>query len=207
MDGLLGKKMGMAGVFTETGELVPVTVLEVGPCYVTDIRSEEKNGYDAVQIGFKEKKEKRTTKPLKGQFERANTKSLHILKEFMGKPPEGVELGSEINADFFKPGDVVSVTSKSKGKGSAGVVKRHKFAGGPKTHGQSDRHRTPGSIGASATPSRVFKGMRMAGQMGNKRVTVKNLRIVRVNSETNIVMIKGAIPGANGSYVEIRKLK
>ena len=206
MSSLIGKKLGMTRFFDEKGENVVVTILEAGPCYVTDIRSKKKHGYDAVQVGFEQKREKVTTKPLLGHFKKANTKPLRIVKEFKNFDPQsGLKLGDEIKVDIFSVGDRISVTSVSKGKGFAGGVKRHKFAGGPKTHGQSDRHRAPGSIGQSSYPSRVFKGVKMPGRMGGKNVTVKNLKIMKVDSEKNILIVKGAIPGHIKSYVYIRK--
>ena len=206
MSSLIGKKLGMTRFFDEKGESVVVTILEAGPCYVTDIRSKEKHGYDAVQVGFDQKREKVTTKPLLGHFKKANTKPLRIIKEFKNFDLEpGLKLGDEIKVDIFSTGDIISVTGVSKGKGFAGGVRRYKFSGGPKSHGQSDRHRAVGSIGQSSYPSRVFKGIKMGGRMGGKNVTVKNLRVMKVDAEKNILIVKGAVPGHIKSYVYIRK--
>jgi len=196
----------MTRFFDEKGESVVVTILEAGPCYVTDIRSKEKHGYDAIQVGFDQKREKVTTKPLLGHFKKANTKPLRIIKEFKNFDLEpGLKLGDEIKVDIFSTGDIISVTGVSKGKGFAGGVRRYKFSGGPKSHGQSDRHRAVGSIGQSSYPSRVFKGIKMGGRMGGKNVTVKNLRVMKVDAEKNILIVKGAVPGHIKSYVYIRK--
>lgn len=203
MAGLLGKKIGMTRIFDDEGNTVPVTVLNVGPCFVTQIKTEEKDGYEAVQIGFDEKKPKNLNKTLLGHLNKAGAPPLRLLKEFRNFSTTELKVGDEIKADLFKPGDVVKVTGTSKGRGFAGVVKRHNFRGGPVTHGQSDRLRAPGSIGQSSNPSRVFKGIRMAGQMGNKQKSVLNLRVVKVDPEKNLLFIKGAIPGARNSYVEI----
>lgn len=203
---MIGKKLGMTRFFNEQGESVVVTILEAGPCYVTDIRSKKKHGYDAVQVGFDQKREKVTTKPLLGHFKKANTKPLRIIKEFKNFDLQpDLKLGDEIKVDIFSAGDTISVTGVSKGKGFAGGVRRHKFSGGPKSHGQSDRHRAPGSIGQSSYPSRVFKGIKMGGRMGGKNVTVKNLKVMKVDAEKNILIVKGAIPGHIKSYVYIRK--
>jgi large subunit ribosomal protein L3 len=203
MAGLLGKKIGMTRIFDDAGNTVPVTVVHVGPCFVTQIKTEEKDGYEAVQIGFDEKKPKNLNKTLLGHLNKAGVPSLRFLKEFKNFSNSELKVGDEIKADVFKAGDVVKVTGTSKGRGFTGVVKRHHFRGGPVTHGQSDRLRAPGSIGQSSYPSRVFKGIRMAGQMGNKQKSVLNLRIVKVDSEKHLLFIKGAIPGARNSYVEI----
>jgi large subunit ribosomal protein L3 len=206
MSSLIGKKLGMTRFFNEKGENMVVTILEVGPCYVTEIRSKEKHGYNAVQVGFDQKREKITTKPLMGHFKKANTKPLRIIKEFRNFDAQSdLKLGDEIKVDIFSAGDRVTVTGISKGKGFAGGVKRHKFSGGPKTHGQSDRHRAPGSIGQSSYPSRVFKGVKMGGRMGGKNVTVKNLKVMKVDAEKNILIVKGAIPGHIKGYVYIKK--
>lgn len=206
MSSLIGKKLGMTRFFNEQGESVVVTILEAGPCYVTDIRSKKKHGYDAVQVGFDQKREKVTTKPLLGHFKKANTKPLRIIKEFKNFDLQpDLKLGDEIKVDIFSVGDTISVTGVSKGKGFAGGVRRHKFSGGPKSHGQSDRHRAPGSIGQSSYPSRVFKGIKMGGRMGGENVTVKNLKVMKVDAEKNILIVKGAIPGHIKSYVYIRK--
>ncbi|HDI52458.1 50S ribosomal protein L3 [candidate division KSB1 bacterium] len=206
MIGLIGRKLGMTRIFDEEGRHVPVTVIEAGPCYVTQIKTVDKDGYVAVQLGFREKKESRTTKPLLGHFKKANTKPTYVLQEFRDFDNwQNLKLSDEIKVDIFSPGDVVKVTGRSKGRGFAGVVKRHRFAGGPKTHGQSDRARAPGSVGQSSFPSHVLKGLRMAGRMGGKRVTVLNLKVVKVYPEQNLLLLKGAVPGAVNGYVRIVK--
>jgi len=206
MSSLIGKKLGMTRFFNEKGENEVVTIIEAGPCYVTDIRSKEKHGYEAVQVGFDEKREKVVTKPLMGHFKKANTRPLKIIKEFRNFDIQpDLKLGDEMKVDIFSAGDRVSVSGVSKGKGFAGGVRRHKFSGGPKTHGQSDRHRAPGSLGQSSYPSRVFKGLKMAGRMGGKNVTVKNLKVMKVDAEKNILIVKGAIPGHIKGYVYIKK--
>ncbi|MDE3059072.1 MAG: 50S ribosomal protein L3 [Bacteroidota bacterium] len=206
MSGLLGKKIGMTSVYDENGISIPCTVIEAGPCYVTQIRTKERDGYEAVQLGFDEKPERLLTKPLQGHFAKANTKALRLLREFRNFNPSELKIGAEVKVDVFAKGDKVSVTAKSKGRGFQGVVKRHHFSGvGMATHGQSDRVRAPGSIGASSYPSRVFRGMRMAGRMGFENVTVKNLVVVKVIPESNLLLVKGSIPGAKNTYVEIRK--
>lgn len=205
MSGLLGKKIGMTRIFDDDGNMVPVTVVQAGPCYVVQVKTRERDGYQAMQIGFDPKKEKRTNKPLKGHFAKASVPPLRKLKEFPLPEDQEVKPGDILTVDMFVPGEKVKVSGTSKGRGFAGVVKRHGFGGGPKTHGQSDRWRAPGSIGQSSFPSRVFKGLRMAGQMGNKRATVTGLTVVKVDSEKNLLFIKGAVPGARNSYVEIYK--
>lgn len=206
MSGILGKKLGMTSLFSESGEAVPCTIIEAGPCYVTQVKTRDKDGYDAVQLGYDEKPERLVSKPMKGQFARAKTKALRLIREFRDVNGIPLEVGAEVRVDVFTQGDVVDVRAKSKGRGFQGVVKRHHFGGvGMTTHGQSDRVRAPGSIGASSYPSRVFKGMRMAGRMGSDNVTVRNLQILRVIPESNILIIKGSIPGAINGYVEIVK--
>lgn len=202
---ILGKKIGMTSVFTDNGERVPCTVVEAGPCYVTLIREENKDGYKAVQLGYKEEKESRQKKPMKGQFDKAGTAYLRYLKEFRD-PEKEYSIGEELTVSEFEPGDYVKVSGKSKGRGFQGVMKRHNFGGvGMQTHGQKDRQRHPGSIGQSSYPSRVFKGMRMAGRMGGQRVTVNNLEIVDVIPDQNLIIIKGSVPGARNSLLEIVK--
>ena len=206
MVGLIGRKVGMTRVFSEQGESIPVTVIEAGPCYISQIKTPEKDGYSAVQIGFKEKKESRATKPQLGHFAKASLKPMYHLKEFRDFILEKeIKLGEEVGVDVFVPGDTVFVSGKSKGKGFQGVMKRHGFHGGQKTHGQSDRMRAPGSIGQASYPSRVMKGKKMAGRMGNKRVTTKSLRIVKVVPEQNLVLIRGVVPGSINSIIEIKK--
>ncbi|MDZ7334668.1 MAG: 50S ribosomal protein L3 [candidate division KSB1 bacterium] len=206
MSSLIGKKIGMTRYFDDSGQNVVVTVLEAGPCYVTDLRTREKHGYDAVQLGFEPVREKLITRPLMGHFKRANVRPLRILKEFRNfDGMNNLKLGDELRVSLFSVGDLVSVTGISKGKGFMGAVKRHHFRGGPKTHGQSDRHRAPGSLGQSSYPSRVYKGLRMAGRMGNEQVTVRNLKVIKVDVEKNLLMVKGAVPGRNQNFVFIKK--
>lgn len=206
MSGLIGKKLGMTRVFDERGNNIPVTVIEVGPCYVTEIRTTEKHGYDAIQLGFIDKSEKQVNKPEAGHFAKANVKPKRFVKEFRTfKNTAEFKLGDEIKADVFKAGDKVKVVGTSKGKGFQGVVKRHHFGGGSVTHGQSDRMRAPGSMGGSSYPSRVWKGMRMAGQMGDARVSMRNLKVIKVDVENNIVMVSGGVPGARNGILILSK--
>ncbi|MDQ6832323.1 MAG: 50S ribosomal protein L3 [Chloroflexota bacterium] len=203
LDGLLGKKLGMTQVFDPTGRALAVTVVETGPCVVTQLRTQESDGYNGVQLGFGTAK--RLNKPEAGHLRASGANSRHV-REIRTDGNGELTVGQTVTADtIFKAGDAIDVTGQSKGKGFAGVVKRHHFAGGPKTHGQSDRHRAPGSVGAGTTPGRVFKGLKMAGHMGNERVTVQNLRVVDVDVERNLVLIAGAVPGANGGLVTIRQ--
>ncbi|MBR4069636.1 MAG: 50S ribosomal protein L3 [Bacteroidaceae bacterium] len=203
MPGLLGKKIGMTSVFSE-GKNVPCTVIEVGPCVVTQVKTVETDGYEAVQVGFMDKKEKHTTKPQIGHFKKAGVTPKRHLAEF--KFDTEYKLGDEIGVDFFADAAYVTVVGTSKGKGFQGVVKRHGFGGvGQTTHGQHNRLRAPGSIGACSYPARVFKGTRMAGQMGNQRVTVQNLQVLNVMPEHNLLVIKGSVPGCKGSIVIIEK--
>lgn len=205
MAGLIGKKIGMTSIFTEGGKMVPVTVIEAGPCFVYGIRTVEKDGYNALQIGYGEKKEKRTAKAQLNQYKNLNLKPPRKLKEFNGFDEE-YKVGDEIKVDIFNEGDSVKVSANSKGKGFQGVMKRHGFGGvGGTTHGQSDRLRHPGSIGQSSDPSRVFKGTRMAGRTGGKRITTSNLKVAKIIADKNIIMIKGAVPGSINSIVEINK--
>ena len=196
----------MTSVFDENGIAVPCTVIEAGPCYVTQIRTKAKDGYEAVQLGYDEKPERLVNKPLAGHFVKAGVKALRLLREFQNINVQDLQLGAEVKVDVFAKGDLVSVSAKSKGRGFQGVVKRHHFAGvGLATHGQSDRQRHPGSIGGSSYPSRVFKGMRMAGRMGFENVTVRNLQVIQVIPESNLILVKGSIPGAKNTYVTITK--
>jgi len=206
MSGILGKKIGMTSIFNERGESVPCTVIEAGPCYITQIKTKDNDGYDAIQLGFEDKRESLVNKPMSGHFKKSNMKPKKILREFKGFDVSKLQVGAELKVDaLFAIGDVISVSGTSKGRGFQGVVKRHHFGGGFKTHGQSDRLRAPGSIGSSSYPSRVFKGMKMAGRMGGERVTIKNLKILRIIPESNILLVKGSVPGYNNSYVEIHK--
>jgi large subunit ribosomal protein L3 len=205
MSGIIGKKVGMTSIFDETGKNIPCTVIEAGPCVVTQIRSVEADGYAAVQLAYGEKKDKHTSSPLKGHFAKAGTTPKRRLVEFKTFEDQK-SLGDTITVEIFEIGDFVDVVGTSKGKGFQGVVKRHGFSGvGMQTHGQHNRLRAPGSLGASSWPSRVFKGMRMAGQMGNERVKVQNLQVVKVFAEQNLLVVKGSIPGAKGSFVIVDK--
>ncbi len=205
MPGLLGKKIGMTSVFSADGKNVPCTVIEVGPCVVTQVKTVDKDGYAAVQLGFEEKKEKHTTNPMAGHFKKAGVTPQRHLAEFKGFGEE-VKLGDTLTVDLFSEDDFVDIQGTSKGKGYQGVVKRHGFGGvGQSTHGQHNRLRAPGSVGACSYPAKVFKGMRMAGQMGNEKVTIQNLRVVKVLPEHNVLLIKGSIPGSKGSIVLIEK--
>ena len=204
LKGLIGKKIGMTQIFDEVGAAIPVTLIETGPCYVTQVRRADLDGYAAVQLGFVEVKPKRLAAGEIGHLKRNNVPPLRFLREFREKDP-GVQEGDKLTVDqVFTIGDHVDVVGVSKGKGFAGGVKRHHFHGGPKTHGQSDRNRAPGSRGSGTTPGRVYKGARGAGHMGDDRVTVQNLRIVLVDSERNLLGIRGAVPGAKGSVVMIK---
>ncbi len=203
MSGLIGKKIGMTSVFDAEGKNIPCTVIEAGPCVVTQIRTEEKDGYAAVQLAYDEKKEKHTSAPLMGHFQKANTTPKRKLVEFEMDFEKELALGDSLSvSDVFADDTWVDVTGISKGKGFQGVVKRHGFAGvGGQTHGQHNRLRAPGSLGASSWPSRVFKGKRLAGRMGGDKVKVLNLKVIKVIAENNLILVKGSIPGAKGSYV------
>ena len=207
MSGLIGKKIGMTSIYDASGKIVPCTVIEAGPCVVTQVKTVEKDGYSAIQLGYDEKKEKNTTKPLKGHFAKAGTTPKKVLHEFT-RFEEGHKknFGEVLDVTVFEEGEFVDVSGTSKGKGVQGVVKRHGFGGvGDATHGQHNRLRAPGSMGASSYPSRVFKGMRMAGQMGNAKVKVINLQILKIVKEKNLLLVKGSVPGANGSYLIIER--
>jgi large subunit ribosomal protein L3 len=205
VQGIIGKKVGMTQVYAEDGRAIPVTVIEAGPCVVVQRRSKEKHGYSAVQLGLVEgRKLKRVTKPMKGHFDKAGLPPCRVLRELRVEDGAEVKVGDKISVSLFSPGDVVQVSGVSKGKGFQGVVKRHHFRGGAATHG-SMFHRAPGSIGSSAFPSRVLKGMRAGGHMGQDRVTVRNIEVVRVDAEKNILVVRGSVPGAGGGYLVIRK--
>ena len=205
MKGIIGKKVGMTQVFDERGDVIPVTVIEAGPCYVTQVRSEARDGYTAVQLGFGETKPRRLTRGQLGHLQRNNLPALRYLREFRMREGEPeVEEGQQINADVFEVGDRVDVIGKSKGRGFQGTIKRHGFRRQPKTHGQSDRERAPGSIGAGSTPGRVIKGMRMAGRMGNERITMQNLEVVVVDAAKNLIAVRGSIPGTRGGIVMLK---
>lgn len=207
MSGIIGKKIAMTSLFDENGKNIPVTIVEAGPCAVTQVRTLEKDGYVAAQLGFDDKKEKNTTNALKGHFKKAGSTPKRKLVEFYGDAfVESLNLGDVVNVELFNEGEFVSVTGTSKGKGFQGVVKRHGFGGvGQATHGQHNRLRAPGSVGASSYPSRVFKGMRMAGRMGGDNVTVQNLKVLKVVADKNLLVIKGCVPGCKNSYVIIQK--
>lgn len=200
VEGLLGRKLGMLQVFDDEGRLRGATALEVGPCWVTQVRTEEKDGYAAVQLGYGEKK--KLNKPASGHLAPSGAPNLRHLAEF--RATGEVSLGDQIGADIFEQGELVDVTATSKGRGFQGGVKRHHFRGGPKTHGQSDRHRAPGSIGAGTTPGRVFKGTRMAGHMGAARTTVRNLEVIGRNDERGVIFVAGTVPGPPGGLVRVR---
>ena len=205
MAGLIGKKLGMTNIFTETGDFVACTLLEVGPCAVTQIKTDATDGYDAVQLGFDDKKEKHTPSPMIGHFKKANVTPKRILREVELNPAD-YKLGDVITADYFAVGDKVAVVGTVKGRGFQGVVKRHGFAGvGGQTHGQHNRLRAPGSVGACSFPSRVFKGKKLPGHMGTNRVKVKGLKVLKVLIDQNLIVVKGSIPGAKGSYILIEK--
>ena len=205
MPGLLGKKIGMTSVFSAEGKNIPCTVIEAGPCVVTQVKTVDNDGYDAVQLGFVDKKDKHTTNAEKGHFKKAGASPKRHLAEFRGLGDE-LKAGSEINVDIFKDTMFVDVVGTSKGKGFQGVVKRHGFSGSAETtHGQGGVKRSPGSIGQSSSPAKVFKGIKMAGQMGNERVTVQNLQVIKVIPEHNMLLVKGSVPGSNGSIVIIEK--
>lgn len=202
-EGLMGRKRGMTHIFSEKGQVIPVTVLEVGPCYVTQIHSEEKSGYSAVQLGFEEVR--KLNKPERGHLK--NLPSLKHLREVRTTQLDRYKVGQKLTADIFSVGEKVDVVGTSKGKGTAGPVKKYHFRGGPKTHGQSDRLRRPGSSSATTTPGRVLKGTRRAGQMGNVRVTISNLDVVQVDPERNLVTVRGAVPGSKNGLIFVQKAR
>jgi large subunit ribosomal protein L3 len=206
MPGLIGKKVGMTSMYNEAGKNLPCTVLEVGPCVVTQVKTEDKDGYAAVQVGFGDRKENRTSKAMAGHFKKAGVHARQYLAEFNGFEQE-YNPGDEVKLeDVFQEGEFVSVVGTSKGRGFQGVVRRHGFGGvGQATHGQHNRMRAPGAIGAASTPARVYKGMRMAGQMGNSRVTIENLEVLKVMAEEGLLVVKGAVPGHKGATVIVRK--
>ncbi|MBW1752514.1 MAG: 50S ribosomal protein L3 [Deltaproteobacteria bacterium] len=204
--GLIGKKLGMTGIYTPEGERVPVTVLQVGPCVITQIKTVATDGYNALQLGFGEQKASRINKPIAGHLKKSGQEGFAFLREVSVDNPDEFSLGQTISPDMFKVGERVEVTGRSKGRGFAGVIKRHGFHGGKKTHG-SHSHRIPGSIGCSATPAKVIKGKKMPGHFGDERNTVRNLEIVDIRPEQNLIMIKGAVPGSKSGLVLINKLK
>lgn len=203
MKALLGKKLGMTQIFRE-GELIPVTVLQAGPCLIVQRRRKEKDGYEAVQLGFEPIEEKKLNKPLLGHFKKKNFPPMRYLKEVRVKEDEPLKEGEEVKVDVFQKGDLVEVSGISKGKGFQGVMKRYNFGGGPDSHGSRGWHRRPGSIGASAAPGRVWKGQKMPGRMGREKCTIRNLKVVDVIPEKNLILVKGAVPGAKGNVVLIK---
>jgi large subunit ribosomal protein L3 len=205
MKGLIGKKVGMTQLFDDSGKAVPVTVIKAGPCYVTQVRSVDQDGYNAVQLGYEEVKPQRLTGGELGHLKKVDLPPLRFLREF--RTDESLEAGEILTVEVFDEGDRVDVVGKSKGRGFAGVVKRYGFSGGPKTHGQSDRLRAPGSIGAGSTPGRVFKGKRMPGRMGNDTVTSQNLVVSRIDPENNIIAVRGSVPGPKNGLVIIKEAR
>lgn len=204
--GIIGKKIGMTQLFQENGETVAVTAIQAGPAVVTQVRTRERDGYDAVQVGLVEDKVKQSqlSSPERGHLR--GLENVRYLREFRAADTSAIKRGDKVDVGFLKQGDLVNVVGVSKGRGFAGVVKRHHFSGGPKTHGQTDRHRAPGSIGATTWPGRVLKGKRMAGHMGNVRVTARKLKVVQADPERNLLLVKGAVPGANGGLLVIEKV-
>lgn len=203
IQGFLGKKVGMTQVFEEDGRVVPVTVIQAGPCIVTQVKTREKDGYEAVQLGFGESK--RLNKPESGHLK--GNGNCRYLREVQADDASEFEVGQRIGVDIFEPGEVLDVIGRSRGRGFAGTMKRHGFGGGPRTHGQSDRARAPGSIGGGTTPGKVFKGLKMAGHMGNRRITAKGLKVVRVDPDRNLLLVKGGVPGAPNGLLQIRRKK
>jgi len=201
VQGIIGKKLGMGQIFGDDGKVEALTAIEAGPCVVTQVKTTDKEGYNAAQLGFGQSK--RLNSPQKGHLKKLG--QFRHLQEFRLADTKKIKVGDKIDVSLFKEGDLVNVTGISKGKGFAGVVKRHHFAGGPKTHGQSDRHRAPGSIGSTTSPGRVLKGMRMAGHMGNSRVTVRHLQVYKTDPERNLLLIRGAVPGAKNGLLLIKK--
>ena len=206
MKGILGRKLGMTQLFDETGKVVPVTVVEAGPIVVTQIKTLENDGYNAIQVGFKERKEKHSNQPMRGHFAKANVELKRYLREFLVKSTDEYELGQEFKADLFEVNDIVDVMGTSKGKGTQGSIKRHNYSRGPESHG-SKSHRVAGARSAGSDPARVFKGTKGSGKMGHDRVTVQNLEIVRVDVDKNLLLIKGAIPGPKGGLVTVKEAK
>ncbi|MDD5572064.1 MAG: 50S ribosomal protein L3 [Bacteroidales bacterium] len=205
MPGIIGKKIGMTSIYSAEGKSLPCTIIEAGPCVVTQVRTKEKDGYEAVQLAFDERKEKNTPSAMKGHFKKAGTSPKKKLVEFKGFP-ETIKLGDTVTVDVFKENEWIEVIGISKGMGFQGVIKRHGFSGvGGETHGQHDRLRAPGSVGASSFPSRVFKGMRMAGRTGGDRVKIQNITVLKILPEKNIIVVKGSVPGANNSYLILEK--
>ena len=205
MRGMIGKKVGMTQVYDEQGIMTPVTVVEAGPCVVTQVKTEVNDGYEAVQVGYGDRKKKHLTKPMEGHFNRAKVTPKRILAEFDMIPGFDYKLGQEFTVSLFKPGEYVDVSGTSKGRGFAGVIKRHNFSTQPKTHGTKNTYRRPGSIGQASDPSRVFKGMKMAGHYGNAKITLPNVEIMQVDKENNQLLLKGSVPGAPNGIIYIVK--
>ena len=206
MSGIIGRKLGMSSIYSSDGNVIPVTVIQAGPCTVVSIKTVEKDGYQSLQLGYGSKREKNISKPVMGQYKKNNLTPNSVLKEFRFPDISNYKIGDEIKADFFTEGEKIKVRSKSKGKGFQGVMRRHGFSGvGGTTHGQSDRLRAPGSIGSSSYPSRVFKGMKMAGRMGYDNVTISNLSVVKILPDQNLILVKGAVPGSINTIVELLK--
>ncbi len=205
MRGLIGKKVGMTQIYNEQGIMTPVTVVEAGPCVVTQVKTEKNDGYDAIQVGYGDRKKKHLTKPMEGHFIRAKVEPKRILAEFDLIPGFEYKMGQEFTVSLFKPGEYVNVSGTSKGRGFAGVIKRHNFHTQPRTHGTKNTYRHPGSIGQASDPSRVFKGMKMAGHYGNAKVTLPNVEIIQVDKEKNQILLKGPVPGAKNGIVYIVK--
>lgn len=205
MKGILGRKLGMTRIFDESGVMIPVTVIQAGPCYVTQVKRTETDGYEAIQVGFEVTKPNKLNKPQLGHLKKNDLPPLRILREIRVEDASQYEVGQVLTVEMFQPGDLVDVTGTSKGRGFQGGVKRYGFGGGPRTHGQSDRLRAPGSIGAGTYPGRVLPGTKMAGRMGNERVTIQNLEVVRVDPENNLILVRGAVPGHKKGLVMIRE--
>ncbi len=205
MKGILGKKLGMTQIFGDDGTVIPITLIEAGPCYVTQKKTAETDTYNAIQLGFGETEKRKLNQPKLGHLGKSGSPMVRHLREIRTSDAGDYEIGQKVDASIFKVGDIVDVVGTSKGKGFAGVVKRHHFAGGPKTHGQSDRWRSSGSVGAGTTPGHVLKGQRMAGRMGNDRVTVQNIKVALVDVEKNLIAVRGSIPGSNNSLVIIHE--
>ncbi len=207
LKGLIGRKIGMTQIFDESGRALPVTLIEAGPCFVSQIKTAETDGYSAVQLAFGEVKPKRLSKAQLGHLKTNNLPPVRVLREFRTKKLDGINPGDELNASVFAEGEYVDVIGTSKGKGFAGAMKRHGFGGGPMTHGQSDRQRSPGSSGSGTTPGRVFKGKRRPGQMGNVQVTSSHIRVAMVDPERNLIAVQGSVPGAKGGTVVIKEAR
>ena len=205
MGGLLGRKIRMTQIFDENGKVQPVTVIAAGPCFVTQVKTKESDGYEAIQVGFENMKEKHLKKPLAGHFKKAGVAPQKFVREFSVTAGEELKVGDELNVGMFTAGERIDLVGTSKGRGFQGVMKRHGFGGANITHGQSDRQRAPGSLGQSSDPSRVFKGIRMAGRMGSDRITITSARVVKIDAEKNLLFVSGSVPGTTDSLVEIKK--